>query len=363
MAPKLKKTGKTPAKAASVAKKASPKKATKKKAAPPKPKKAFAVVGDRRAFAGYAEKNDDPLFEVGEAVEVIDVAEQDAGKIYTCVKFAEAEAYKADPDSYDAEELVEAELKRGNGKVIEPPIEIVDVGDIGKLVKKGGLTDQVKAIILDVEQYQSHSYFSMGGLLAHVYYDGVYKDEGFTDERKGWDEYCEANFGFKGRKAKYFIDIYMSFSKMENFNEGMLKQIGWSKAAEVARYANEDNVEQLIEEAEDKPVVDLKAHFKENYEVTGNSRPTPTSTKIKKIAFSFRLFEDQAEGAKMILEQASKKLGLELDDTFEHILTEWAGDNLGDSAVKKAKSAGRKKLKELSGKGVDTSGREKAKAA
>jgi hypothetical protein len=68
---------------------------------------------------------------------------------------------------------------------------------------------------------------------------------------------------------------------------------------------------------------------------------------MKKTTFTFKLYEDQGDAVEMILKLASRQTGItDLNQLFEHICSEWAGDHIAEAA-EKAKAVADKKRKAL----------------
>lgn len=190
----------------------------------------------------------------------------------------------------------------------------------------------------------NRNYFYLGGVLAHIFDERLHeKKYGYKGE-DSFSQFCEEQFGFKARKAHYWIDIYRNFSRLENFDEKKLGKIGWSKAALLGGYVTDDNVDELVKTAEKETVSELKETLKVDYVSDGKTpsgrSASRTSNKIKRVTFTHQLFEDQAEGVSMILDSAKKQLGIEdPNQVFEHIVNEWAADHLSGATVTKAKRA------------------------
>jgi len=340
-------------------------KATTKSASKPAKAKPGKVteyaVGDHVSFVGYKDASTEAVFEAGERLVVVGERKEAGHQILECVFHEDVPLYEADPEDgdYRGQELDAGEVKRAKGAAPKPaalPVTITDVGDVAKIVKKSGdLLEAAQDLYADINK----SYFAFGGLLAHLYYDRdengipLYKSKYGSEDFKS---FCMEHFGFKERKGTYWIDVYMQFSKIKGFKPETLQSIGWSKAAEIARYVTDENVNELVEKADSLPIVELRQNLQENYVTEGKTasgRNSGTrSTKVKKISFGFQLFEDAAEGVKMILDAADKQLGTDRNQTFETILTQWASENLSETVGKKVQRAVNAKRKELKDAGV-----------
>jgi hypothetical protein len=106
----------------------------------------------------------------------------------------------------------------------------------------------------DLAEQAERTYFILGGILAHIYYEKEYlkisDEQGnkIYDVNKGFDAYVYEVLGLHYRKAMYLINIYMHFAKM-GIGEESLQEIGWTKARELVGVATEDNLAELIDYA------------------------------------------------------------------------------------------------------------------
>lgn len=299
-------------------------------------------IGEVFEFVGYTEESEDDMFTAGQHVQIVNVDKDEEGNaLYSCILAEDAEAYAEDPESVEGDELIAAELKplkKSKSTAVakkEPePISIVNVGDLNKLVKREG---SYLAVAHKQIENIHENFFYLGGALAHLFFEGTYKES-----NEDWDEFCQENFGFKGRKGRYWIDIYQTFSKLPNFDIKQLPTIGWSKAAELARYITEDNQDELVDLAKEQNITDLKATLQSDYTsegVTANGRQaTRSSGSVKRTTYAFKLFEDQAEVVNYVLSEAQKHFGTDdLNQVFERIVTEWGDSTFGQTKAKKLK--------------------------
>jgi hypothetical protein len=110
-------------------------------------------------------------------------------------------------------------------------------------------------------------------------------------------------------------------------------EIGWTKAKEIARVMDEGNAEDLVELAQESTVEDLKDSIKESY-----SSGTGGSPAVRKVKFSFSLEASDAVLITNYIEDAKEQLGADnLNEVFEHIVTEWASEHLEVSKTSKTK--------------------------
>jgi hypothetical protein len=335
-------------------------------------------VGDTLQFVGYAtkkDKNEKPVFKPGDPVTVAAIEEQKVGdgdnakteKVIVAVMPTDFDKYKADPEdeSITGDVLAFNEVKRFKGKPPALPVEVKNVGDLNKLLKKGDLLDTARGLYEDAQK----NFFYFGGVLAHIYHESKYKTQyGFNDPKTGWDEFCQQNFGFKGRKGLYWVDIYMKYSAIPNFDPKKLESIGWSKAAVAANYVTADNVDEIIDKAEDENFETFRETLKEEFTSEGKTATgraaSRGASKVKRITFGpYRLYEDQAEGVALVLDSAKKQVGSDDPNViFEHIVMQWATDHLSANKLQQAQRAQSSKRKALVKAGVKLPGADEDEA-
>lgn len=354
-------------------------KASKAKAA--KPAKAEPAIEENQIvdFAGYKVETEKPLFNVGDPVLVVRIFEEDGVKKLYGIRPDDKAAYDANPDDpdLDIDELTFDEIKRPRGRakkvkeaVPEKVINVVSIGELDDLVDEADPVASAKKLLGDINK----SYFYLGGILAKLRYqkrflDEQYKPEDgepYTDDPKGWGRFVLDQFDFREGKARALMDIYLTFSTIEDFDVSRLESVGWSAAAEASRYIKDDNYEEILDAAESMPILEFKDHIRQTYAnedgTTASGRRT-TASRIKTTTFTFKLYEDAGETVQMVLEEACKANGLEMNAAFEHIVTEWANDHLDPAKVKRAIGAGEKRRKDLKKQGVEIPDRPKQKIA
>lgn len=364
------KAGGKPAKAA-----AAPKSAKKAKGS-----KAEYELNEIVTFLDYSEEIDDEdkHIEPGADAMIKGIEERDGQQVFVLVAAEDGEAYDEDPDSVDGIEAIGSEIKKKKAgavakvKEAPKPEEVTLLGELSKLVKKAG-DDQVglaKTIYEDAKK----QFFLFGGVMANIYNKNLHAPDGVTwiagtkEAREAWEEFCLENFGMKPAQVRAYMDIYQTLSKIPGVDLKQIGQIGYSKMAEVARYITNDNAAELIEQAESMPITELKSTLKTEYVDAEGKTPSGRTArgvgKMTKKTFSFSLFEDQAATVQYVLETAGKQLGLGTDaEVFEHIINEWASDNLDPAKMQKAKAAGTKVAKEATKAGkVKPSAKVKAAA-
>jgi hypothetical protein len=191
-----------------------------------------------------------------------------------------------------------------------------DSDAVAAMLSEMDALDAAKALIAQSEE----TYFTLGGVLSHIYHEGIYKRAGFTGKR-GFEEYVEAELNVKYRKAMYLINLYTKFREL-GVDEKRLTEIGWSKAKELTNYATTANFDDLIEVAkESKNREELVSYLKNSF--TGGSQGTGED-QVRKTRVNFVLFADQAETVNRALDVAKEKTGTDnLSQALEYICAEW----------------------------------------
>lgn len=175
--------------------------------------------------------------------------------------------------------------------------------------------------------------YRLGGVLYHIRLSKSYKElDPRYAENKGFELFVSEQLNVEYRKAMYLIDIYYKFN-LFGIPADKVQEIGWTKASKIAAVMTEDNAEELVEAAEAQSSAELSDTIKEGYSRVGDGR----SETRKKITFKFRLFEDSGKSVATILEAAAKQMSFSnLDEAFEHIVTEWGAEHVKVSRASKA---------------------------
>lgn len=175
-------------------------------------------------------------------------------------------------------------------------------------------------------QQSEETYFTLGGVLTHIYNEGLHKLAGF-DGKRGFADYVERELNLQYRKAMYLIGIYTYFRSL-GVDERRLSEIGWSKAKELVNKVTAEAFDEVVDYAAEHSREELKAYITTNTASAGDG--TSGETVVKK-RFVFTLFGDQAEGVERAL--ASAGSGIEGEPAnkqslaFEMIVAEWAMSN------------------------------------
>lgn len=341
-AAKAKPAVKAKAKAAP-AKKASVKEAPEAKKPPVK-----FEVGQVLEFKGYANPDTNGKFAPGDRLVLVQKnKDKESGQMeYGCVLESEYDAYKKDSESVDGEILVKGEFKAVAGKAVAKVQEKVDitlVGSMKKLLKGHSAIEVAENLRTEIGE----KFFYFGGALAKIYYEQEYVKAGYNDPKNGWDLFCQEKFEFSGRKGLYFASIYQTFSRIPGFDPQRLGSVGWSKAAELARYVTAENVDELITLAENTPIAHLKGELRKKYaenNVTASGKVASRGgSSGSKVTLRFQYHGDQAEFINFALDEAKKHFGVSDDaQALEAIISAWANETLDTKKIERAQKRAKK---------------------
>lgn len=350
-----------------------------KGAAKPKPEKETSYKEQSVVqFAGYKSEQEDPMFEAGARVYIISKEKnEDQQTVYGIIAEADIDAYKADADSVDGDEVFASELTKAEVVPVDPfAIDIPETERLSELLDEHGGDALATGIAMQDEIAENMFYF--GGVLGTLYKGahfrtlGDYDDTVVDDKPKygtGWDKFCQENFGMGGRKGDGLIRMYRQFAGLKDLDLASLskdKKLGWVKLERIATVITDSNAEELLEMARSNNVETVRETIKTDYvPAAGSGSESRTAgPRIKRLTTKFAFFEDQADGVEQILDLAQKQFGYsDASQTVEHILTEWASEHLGEAQYNKVRKAKKAKRKALKTAGVDIAEREAADAA
>ena len=372
---------------------AKPNKALPKPAAAKKQKDPNANIkaGDAIEFTGYVDREDDftPMFDVGERL-VVTEKQKDAEAgltFFAAVREADYEAYKADPDAVDGDQIFSTEFKKAE-KLPEDPFAIAVVEDAGLNEILEANDGDPLAAAKQLQEDVARGTFYLGGALQVLYANRAYLKYGEgekggnpyeddTDEagnvkkQSGWDKFCRENFNENGRKCYDLIANYRTYVQLLSEEEiadiAADKKIGYVKLAAARNSVTQENVHEVIELARETSVSEFRESIKTDY-ASGEGGAARTGggsgSKVKRTRIQLAFFEDQAAGVDLVIAAAKKEFAVEdLNQVFERIIMEWAAQNLGETTFKKARAEKKKVLRGLKSAGVDTSARVEEDAA
>lgn len=194
---------------------------------------------------------------------------------------------------------------------------VEDSRKVTELLAKQDALDAAKALITQVDE----AYFTLGGVLAHIYNEGIYKtiSEDYSGKR-GFALYTSKELNVDYRKAMYLIDIYTTFRRV-GADETQLGRIGWSKAKELTRFATVDNFDLLLDAAASMTRDELIPHLRSNYVDAETGEPVE---QIEQQRRQFVLTGDQIRNVDMALSAAKANMETDSDAVaLDAICTEW----------------------------------------
>lgn len=323
------------------------------KAPKPKADPKWVAEGGLVEFVAYSQATENPVFEAGQRLTIVSLEKtQDGQTIMNCVPESDYEAYQANPEDENitGDQLFVSDVKKAE-KLPEDPyaISVIHVGKVDELLTAAG-EDPLVAFNTLAEAIQE-AFFYQGGFICELYANrkfreyGDYEDEAEGDKVKhgsGWNKFAQEQLGMDGRKAHAAMQVYRRFSAIEGFDPDTLADLGWVKLQIMANSVNAENVEELIEKAKETPTTEFREVIRTEYasdrEAAGTARQS--APKIKRVAFSFKLYEDSGDGVKIVFDEAKKSTGINDDNQLlERIVMEWARDHLGDTVFGRARKA------------------------
>lgn len=188
------------------------------------------------------------------------------------------------------------------------------------------------------------SQFRVGGVLAYMHELDLHKE--YMDEngqfsytgRNGFFRFVAEKCNIKERTARMWEKVYLVFTNY-GIDESVVRDIGISRAHEIACIATQDTIEQWIERARTMTTEELKKYISINYRhAVGHEtevvelRPAATA---KLLTFKFSVFEDQAALLRQSLDSVkgrNEDMETEYDgQLLMQIVTDWI-DNQSDVA-------------------------------
>lgn len=350
---------------------AKPAKALKGKAKSTEPK-LNVKPGGEVTFKGYAETPENPIFETGDRLTVVEVTKNaDGQQVFAVVRSEDYEAYQTDPESVNGDEVFSTEIEKAEKVAVDPyALALREDTTLDEYIGEHE-GDPLLAATAAIED-AAMATFMLGGCLAQLYSGqkfreyGDYADdevEGVAKAGTGWDRFCQENFDQGGRKAHALVQIYRNYNGLSDVLDlGEIardKKIGWVKLSAAANVINTSNATALIERMRSENVTDFRESIKTDYADAGVGGETRSGTaKVRRTTFKAVFFEDAAIAVEEVITAAKKQVGTDdLGTVLELIIMQWASENLSDTANKKVRSARKTKLNELKKSGVDTTER------
>lgn len=145
------------------------------------------------------------------------------------------------------------------------------------------------------------NYFKLGGVLARIYTEGWYTEEGFDQ----FKDFVEAKFGIKRSKAMYLISIYNGLVE-SGVEWADVKDIGWSKLKELAHILTKKNVKGWVKRATDMTVIQLLDYIKKEAAKGAGDDGASEDDSKKVSSMTFKVHEDQKETINNAIGKAKK---------------------------------------------------------
>jgi len=305
-------------------------------------------IGDRVFFAGYSEEVEE-ILTVGKEYFVValdessedgyHLSEEAGGKALDIAYGAEVSLEEIDIQEQPQEEQpqqeqpqeVETTLDEVEEEPSKDPDQLVfkKTASINKLIKENGSALKAAEALVDKELQTE---YQLGGILAAIEESAEYlkiqNENGeavYQEGHKGFAKFCEDHLGIKYRKAQYLKQIYLKMTNL-GIPESKYSKIGWTKLREAIALINEDNAEEILQMAKDKPLGEFKEAMRVMKVTDGDVAAASTVTMRK---FTLAVHEDQGEVVEQALKLAQEEMGLEdnepnlLGKCFYHITQEW----------------------------------------
>jgi hypothetical protein len=296
------------------------------KAAKPSKAAAKAPAADKAATVKGGSKAADKAADKAKAKAAEDKARQKAEEQ------AKKAAEKEERTRLAAEEKAKREADKAERN---KPVQVVDTEKLTALLAENnndGLTT-ARSLLDQVDE----TYFSLGGVLAHINFNGEYKKEAGCEGSDGFRVYCDTVLGIGYRRAMYWVGIYAYFSGM-GLTEADLAGMGWAKAKELVNLTEDrDALLEHIDYAQSHSkveVIEYAKQVKEEAEAAdtsegGTSGTKGTKTKAAKIntaKFTFKFAGEEAETISSAINRSKEIIGGTANENTAllQIVSEWA---------------------------------------
>jgi hypothetical protein len=195
------------------------------------------------------------------------------------------------------------------------PAPITDSATVSKLLEEQDALAAAKALALQAEE----TFISLGGVLSHVYNEGLHKTLGF-DGRRGFAEYMLTELNIQYRKGMHLIEIYTVIRRL-GIDEERAARIGWTKLREIVGKMTVDNADSLLTFAENNTREDIVDHVRTTYVNADEEGPT----KVAKTRLTFNLFGENTGTVQRALAAAQETANLSTpEEALTLICAEWS---------------------------------------
>jgi hypothetical protein len=165
------------------------------------------------------------------------------------------------------------------------------------------------------------NYFKLGGVLSVISTNGWF--EGYAD----FDDFVEERYGFKGRKARYLMQIYTDLVTNQIPWE-KVAGLGWTKLKDLTPILTLENLDDWVETATKLTVRELQTLLAGPVKEKSDGKTTDDIQTIK-----FKLKNDQVETVNHALAKAKGEVGTEFDNVaIENICALYLSGNAGSLA-------------------------------
>lgn len=249
---------------------------------------------------------------------------------------AEAAAAKAAEKEERQRIAAEEKAQRDAAKAERnKPVQVVDTERLSQLLAENN--NDALSTAHSLKEQVDETFFSLGGVLAHINFNGDYKSVPGCEGTDGFRVYCEDVLEIGYRRAMYWIKIYAYFSGM-GMTEADLGGMGWAKAKELADLTEDrDELVQHIEYAQNHSkveVIEYAKQVKEEAEAadtteggTSGTRGTKNAAaKIRTEKFTFKFSGEEAATVNSAINRSKEILGVSANENTAllQILSEWA---------------------------------------
>ncbi len=195
-------------------------------------------------------------------------------------------------------------------KAKETDVFVLAVQEISKLSAEEAIAG-VSALLDAADQ----NYFRIGGTLSAIAAQKFYKVAGFEN----FNEFVEAIYGMKRRKAQYWIQIYDDLID-SGVPWNKIKDVGWTKLRDLAAMLTPENVDEWVQRALNSTRLQLReAIAKTKAGSLATSGITPTNGEKSSVTkFCVTVHDDQ----KTLIKEAIEKARVEANTEFDGVALE-----------------------------------------
>lgn len=196
--------------------------------------------------------------------------------------------------------------QKGKAKAKAPVDIIAEVShEVENMTKEEAL-----AAVKGFSDEADYSHFRLGGALSVIQANQWHTDLGYGSLR----DLIEQEYGLNYRTGMYWIGIYNGLVE-SGVPWDKVKDLGWTKLRDLARYLTLDNVDEWVGKVKDMTVLQMRDYIKQKnqgaLEGAGDAMPG-TNDKVSHL--HFKLHKDQKETVQEALSLAKHEAGTEYDN-------------------------------------------------